>query len=835
MKKYLFLLSFICSACLFGANLLVNSGFEDVKDGKPVNWNQNKPKNFENVEFKLANGMNGKYSGQIVSNNPATQAKHFLAYIQNINIAKLEPYTPGKEVMLSFDYSTDAPGTRVRAYVEGVAMGKGFNFFTKTLSNYVGWAKGQVRFKLPAQKPQRLYVVLQLLTSGRVSFDNVVIDTNPPPVSATPQAKIVKTVKAPELDLRFCSFPMHNTFIKGETPLEIAFNIPMQEDKFTEVIAEIVNNANSKTVYRKRFDSFGNRVKGKIPVSTLASGVYRLKFKALVRKKEVEESVLFRVVSADEAAKFAVKFRKDGIMLFHGKPYFPILVCPPFTTQEAFTAYQQAGFNGITPQINASGSAALAKSFYKKCAQYGLNVVEWINFADTAGRSDAALSAHAARSIANMQNIPNFIGWMNDEDAWRGISVSKAKRAYEAFFANAPGYVMWVNQAPRGTVDYLRKYVRYSDITGADVYPIPAAVKHSEKPRKNIACLGDYTDDFFEAGDFSKPVWMILQAWSWGGKKGSPDKPFPTYDELRFMFYNSILHGATGIAWFDNNTLAPQNKVMVHLGNINHEFHAIEDFILNGSRTADFELIGSADGIKILERTLNGEKLLIITNENDTPRTVKLTNKANVKLFDTQKKQNLNGSTLTAEMDKFGVLILSSKKISYKYPASYIPMVKNTASALPLTEAVAAKKAVPTLWKGSWIWNYPMADKQSYSEDDAVKKFTVNGKIDSAWLCAAVDNEAVIYLNDKEIERITGWKNVSPIDLKPFLKQGENTLRIHVVNYNSFGGVIFEGQIKDSKGTQHIFSDANTVFKKGKTYVYGPAPLSPWKAINLMP
>ena len=29
MKKYLFLLSFICSTCLFGANLLVNSGFED--------------------------------------------------------------------------------------------------------------------------------------------------------------------------------------------------------------------------------------------------------------------------------------------------------------------------------------------------------------------------------------------------------------------------------------------------------------------------------------------------------------------------------------------------------------------------------------------------------------------------------------------------------------------------------------------------------------------------------------------------------------------------------------------------------------------------------------
>ena len=67
MKKYLFLLSFICSACLFGANLLDNSGFEDVKDGKPVKWNQNKPKNFENVEFvnrKIRTNPSQNFSGK---------------------------------------------------------------------------------------------------------------------------------------------------------------------------------------------------------------------------------------------------------------------------------------------------------------------------------------------------------------------------------------------------------------------------------------------------------------------------------------------------------------------------------------------------------------------------------------------------------------------------------------------------------------------------------------------------------------------------------------------------------------------------------------------------
>lgn len=839
LKKILLISSSCLSLAAFSANLIENHSFEVLKNDKADKWSYNKAGKVQNVEFKIVEkGHNGKYAAQIVSKDPATRVNNFLAYIQNINVSKLDPYTPGKEVMLSFDYCTDAPGTLVRGYVEGAAMGKGFNFISKTLSNYVGWATAQVRFKLPAQKPQRLYVVLQLLNSGRVMFDNVILDTDPPPAAATPKAKVVKTVKPPELDLRFCSFPMHNTFIKGETPFEIAFNIPMQEDKFTEVRTDIVCTKTAKTVYSKRFDSFGNRVRGKIALPDLKSGVYRLNFSATVRKKAITESVLFRVASAAEAAKFAVKFRKDGIMLFHGKPYFPILVCPPFTNKTAFTAYQQAGFNGITPQTNASASATLAKNFYAECAKYGLNVVEWVNFADTAGRKDAALNAHVQRSVRNVKNIKNFIGWMNDEDVWRGISFNFTKRAYEAFFANAPGYVLWVNQAPRGTVDHLRKYVRYSDITGADVYPIPAKVKHSEKPRKNIACLGDYTDDFFEAGDFTKPVWMILQAWSWGGKKGSPDKPFPTYDELRFMFYNSILHGATGIAWFDNNTLAPQNKVMVHLGNINHEFHAIENFILNGEKTSTFELIGAADGIKILERSLNGEKLLIITNENDKEMSVSIKNSAAVKLFDTQKKQNVSGSKFAVELNKFGVLILTSKPVSYTFPKSYKPMIKVPAKvvpAVPLADAVKNRKAVPTLWQGSWIWNEPMNARLPYSEVDAVKKFTVNGKVDSAWLCAAVDNEAKIYLNGKKIDSITGWKTVSPINLKPYLKQGENTLRIHVINYNSYAGIIFEGQIKDAKGTQSIFSDANTAFSKGKTHVYGKPPLQPWKEINLMP
>ena len=837
-KLYLFLLAAAAMFPVQAKNLLENSSFEVISNGKPVKWVANKPKNFPDVEFKLTenNVRSGKYSAMIESRNPGTKVNHFLAYIQNIDLSKLDPYPAGKEVMLSFDFNPDAPGTVIRAYVEGTVMGKSFNSIGPTRSRYVGWGTYQLRFKLPEIKPTRMYVVLQLMTTGSVCFDNVCLETNPPPMAATPAAEVLKTVKPPELDVRFSDLPFMNTFIPGKTPMEFGFFAPMKEVKFTEVRTEIICEKTKKVVWSKRYESYGNRVQGKIILpETLKNGVYRLKCKAQIRGTAQEESFLFRVASEETVKNYPVHFREDGIMLYHGKPYFPIMVCPPFNNDEAYLAYQQAGFNGLTAQTNASGSRSLAKSFYARAAKYNLSIVEWCNFADTAGRSEADLNDHVLRTMRNAKNLPNFLGWMNDEDAWRGISVAYSKKAYEAFYANSPGYINWVNQAPRGTVDYLRRYVRYSDVTGADVYPIPAKTKHSEKPRENIACLGDYADDFMEAGDFSKPVWMILQAWSWGGKKGSPDKPFPTYDELRFMFYNSISHGATGIAWFDNHHLDPMNPVMVHLGNINHEFHAIEKFILDGTKSNTCELTGKSEGIRILERSLNGERLLIITNENDKDAVVTFNNNAPVKFFDTLKKQNLGASAeVSFKMKKLSVLILTTEPVSWTYPKRYAPMLPDS-KPISLRDAVAQKKSCRTVWRGNWIWNHIKVNEQGYSAPFMTKKFTVSGTPESAWLCVGADNEAVVYLNGKEVERIYGWGNVSPIDLKPYLKQGENVLKIKVVNYNSFGGVVFEGEIKTSSGIQTILSDASCVFSSGKTYVYGVPPLEPWKHIILIP
>ncbi len=64
---------------------------------------------------------------------------------------------------------------------------------------------------------------------------------------------------------------------------------------------------------------------------------------------------------------------------------------------------------------------------------------------------------------------------------------------------------------------------------------------------KGLDCVGEYTGRLCRTLDYKKPAWMVLQAYQWHEEGGR----FPTQRELRFMTYDAIIHGATGIIYFN--------------------------------------------------------------------------------------------------------------------------------------------------------------------------------------------------------------------------------------------------------------------------------------------
>jgi hypothetical protein len=105
-------------------------------------------------------------------------------------------------------------------------------------------------------------------------------------------------------------------------------------------------------------------------------------------------------------------------------------------------------------------------------------------------------------------------------------------------------------QAPRGTVESLKRYHDGWDVGGIDIYPIsyPPGV-HSLKPNKNISMVGDWTRTMREVAQ-GKPFWMTLQIAFSGVVKPGRTLRFPTFPEQRFMAYQSIINGARGLVYF---------------------------------------------------------------------------------------------------------------------------------------------------------------------------------------------------------------------------------------------------------------------------------------------
>ena len=72
-------------------------------------------------------------------------------------------------------------------------------------------------------------------------------------------------------------------------------------------------------------------------------------------------------------------------------------------------------------------------------------------------------------------------------------------------------------QAPRNTIEELRRYNATCDVSGADIYPVSVPMGiHSHLPNKQCSVVGDYTKRMIEVVNGQKPIFMVLQV-TWSG------------------------------------------------------------------------------------------------------------------------------------------------------------------------------------------------------------------------------------------------------------------------------------------------------------------------------
>jgi hypothetical protein len=174
---------------------------------------------------------------------------------------------------------------------------------------------------------------------------------------------------------------------------------------------------------------------------------------------------------------------------------------------------------------------------------------------------DVKSEAELRRIVNKYKNHPGLGYWKGeDEPEWGKVPVAKVQRFYEIVHELDPKHPVWITQAPRGTIESLKRYDPYYDIGAIDIYPVsyPPGV-HSLLPNKGLSMVGEYADWLRQINP-EKPFWMALQIAFSGVIKPGKTLRFPTFPEQRYMAYQAIAKGARGLIYFGGNLTEAMNE-----------------------------------------------------------------------------------------------------------------------------------------------------------------------------------------------------------------------------------------------------------------------------------
>jgi hypothetical protein len=202
----------------------------------------------------------------------------------------------------------------------------------------------------------------------------------------------------------------------------------------------------------------------------------------------------------------------------------------------------------------------------KESGQHGIYVSKPIPWATLDGRKmslmelskDSRLLEKLKAFLAENEDDPTVLCWhAPDEPCWFGPSANVLQLGYQAI-RDCSRKPVWLNVGPSFTQTwhYSRpeELAAACDILSEDIYPIPDGQrKRGQGYNQHAHYVGEHTAELVRLGSRngvpSTPIWMVLQGFGWGDLGFDNPKSFvpPTHHELRYMTYDAIVHGATGI------------------------------------------------------------------------------------------------------------------------------------------------------------------------------------------------------------------------------------------------------------------------------------------------
>ena len=542
-------------------------------------------------------------------------------------------------------------------------------------SIYVGWEERNLYFHTPKEPFDTIRLFVRPLNPGRFTFGKPLLVQREKPQES------VEWKKEAENYARVMDFPSRNTYFVGKEPksLRIQAYLPAPNLKLT------LREIEGKTLQKMTWENLPiNAIfERELVLPSLQEGAYEL----LLESSLMSDSELFRI---RQPQKKGVSFDANNWMILDGKPFFPIgLNHIPLDDADFFRACRYAGINTVAFYYFFMENDFLFERIRQCLLENDLASVHWNTFSGD-GRSAADIQRDFDADAQKLASLPKFIGFLDDETSIHTKGNFRRTRASTSLFFRAfPDYILWENHAPRihfqedssagAYFPIVRRYSTPMDVLGVDIYPVPApGVAQNDLKNRSLSCVGDYAELAAATGWNRKPVWMILQGWGWGESGGANnlDKmPRPTYHELRFMTYDAILHGATGIDWHTEGGKRghsvcdePESEYWSVFAFVNLELAHVGRRLAGSIPKGVLKTESSFLRCSLWEN--NGEKILIVANESPLGEaTFKNPLQESLFISPTGEKVSPGQAFL---MKPYDVVILASTPISVQKPPLFV-------------------------------------------------------------------------------------------------------------------------------------------------------------------
>jgi hypothetical protein len=331
---------------------------------------------------------------------------------------------------------------------------------------------------------------------------------------------------------------------------------------------------------------------------------------------------------------------KNQFLFIDYQPFFPIGLYsfPNKRNDDAiWKEASDAGFNFVL--ANEPG-------------RFGMKVSRPIPNDTFNGKTVSMMEVHRGKQVQNKlldflnehETDTTMICWhAKDEPSWHGPSAEVVTNGYD-FISNNSEKPVWLNMGPsflsRENYAINTAYLESCDIISEDIYPVPHG-KHKKGQGTNIhmELVGEHAAGIIEIASINKvqqkPLWMVLQAFGWSSLNDYFDNPDdylpPTMAELRFMVYNAIVNGATGIIFwgleFESLETEQGTAIWEACKNVATELqelnpvltsltHFNNDFLLVENVQADSE----ASPVQHLIKVVGGDVYVLVVNTSAKPQ-----------------------------------------------------------------------------------------------------------------------------------------------------------------------------------------------------------------------